>query len=263
MKVQPVSGKPQRFVPKLERLEDRTTPAVLITQTGSTLTITGNAFAETITINDNGAGGISVAGDVAAFSPVAANTQVNGIDRIVATLAGGNDVVTYNLFLPNYTTRMEVQMNLGVGNDTFLGQLSNRRMRSTGRLLLDIQGDAGTDTLTALASRHDVDPGGQLNVRLYGGASADTIMGTWNGRNRGRVIYSALGEDADDDIRVSMIARPGSTGITRGVVRGGARNDRLRLFLAPQPGPTGLVTGDAGVDQCTTTGTVTVLSCEA
>src|SRR3954468_1070066 len=115
-----MSSTSRRFVPRLEALDDRSLPSVSYLLDGSTLTITGDAGANTIVISDAGTdSGIIVNGD---GDPFVATTPISAI--VVQTL-GGDDTVIYDLSGRLTTTRL-VSVDLGRGADTFTVNLNGQ-----------------------------------------------------------------------------------------------------------------------------------------
>ena len=165
-----MSSKCRRFVPRLEVLDDRSLPSVSYLLDGSTLTITGDADANTIIISDAGTdSGIIVNGD---GDPFVATTPISAI--VVQTL-GGDDTVIYDLSGPLTTTRL-VSVDLGRGYDTFTANLNGQTISgSSTNLGITADGDGGGDTLTLNGVGAVVAPEAGLSVDFHGRAGRDFI----------------------------------------------------------------------------------------
>jgi Ca2+-binding RTX toxin-like protein len=171
--------KPGRFVPALCPLEAREVPAVTASflAGAQTLTIFGDALANTITVGRNAAGQILVNGGavpVLGGTPTVANTALIQIFG-----QGGNDTITLdeaNGALP--------RANLfgGAGNDTLTGG-------SGGDMLF---GQSGNDTLLGKGG-FDFLFGGIDNDVLTGGDADDQVFGE---SGNDRMIWNP-GDDTD------------------------------------------------------------------
>src|SRR5690349_6691530 len=118
------------FVPRLEAFDDRSLPSVtaVVPPGSSVLTITGDASANTITIQDSGLpGGITVVGDGETF------VFTETIRGIVVDTGDGNDVVSYNLLGPLSGVRSLVT-ELGKGADAFTANLSGQTLSAWANL---------------------------------------------------------------------------------------------------------------------------------
>lgn len=223
-----------RFVPRLEGLEDRHLLAVVVACVGDTITFTGNWQADTVIINDNGAGLITglrsnPAGDIVPFVPCA------GIREIVVDTGANNDSVTYNLNgdLGLGATRI-VRVNLGAGNDW---------LRVT----------ANADV--------DIGAGALLRLKLDGGDGTDFMYLFYRGELDGRLELVADGGAANDRVYADLRLDCGSTGSLDARVLGGLGDDYLDLLVREQCplDPTAidaLISGGLGFDTCTRTANI-------
>ena len=91
MRPKPVSFKNwlKKFRPRVEALEDRSVPAVSVVQSGSLLTITGSAGANTVHITDNG--------DIGVVGDGVDKGEFSGVETITILLRGGADILTYDV----------------------------------------------------------------------------------------------------------------------------------------------------------------------
>src|SRR5262249_34175159 len=80
------------FRPRLEHPEDRTVPTVTFASNGNVLTFTGTNDADTLNLDDDGAGNITFNG-----TGIKAPVTVGGVAQIDINLKGGSDFVGYNL----------------------------------------------------------------------------------------------------------------------------------------------------------------------
>ena len=172
-----MSSNSRRFVPRLEALDDRSLPsvtyAVVGTDTGNTLIITGDAEANTIVISDAGTDtGVIVNGDGNPYDATVENAPISAI--VVQTL-GGDDTVLYELSGPLTVTRL-VSVDLGRGADTFTVNLDGQTISGASTNLgITATGDGGGDTLILNAVGATVSPEAGLSVGFKGQAGKDTI----------------------------------------------------------------------------------------
>lgn len=138
--------KRQPFRPMLEWLEGRLAPASAVLS-GTTLTITGTAAANTATITDNGS-------QVVVNCDNIQNRSFNNVTAVVINLGGGNDKLTYtapdnalNSLTRSVVARLGTAAS-GAGNvATFsFGNLGAGAAPAT--LALSILGDVGEDRVT-------------------------------------------------------------------------------------------------------------------
>lgn len=175
-----MSAKSRRFIPRLDILDDRCVPAVLVELQGTVLTITGDAGDNSITITDTGKeavyqdpgerfGGITVVADGETFL---IDTEVTAI--LVNTFAGADSVV-YDLTDFLAVTRL-IDVQLGKGADTFTANLTGQVIdgEST-NVAINAYGQGGGDTLVLNAEGVTVNPGARLDVYFEGAAGRDAI----------------------------------------------------------------------------------------
>jgi hypothetical protein len=123
----------------VETLEDRCCPTVSVGITGSTLWVLGDNAANTVSIRDDGQGGIAASID-------GQTGTGSGITRVVILTRGGDDTVNYQL-TGNLHTPEALQLDLGNGHDQ--ATLDYSPGVSSGDLRVDIWGGAGGDQVTA------------------------------------------------------------------------------------------------------------------
>jgi hypothetical protein len=140
-----------RFTPRLEALEDRSCPAVLVTLTGQTLTIVGDNHANVVTVHeDDGATDLEVRAD-----GVKHNFAANAVTTIAVDLKAGNDQFTYNFGEDVFKFPKTILVKLGKGNDQVHFDLNDDTNApgqfTTVKANLDIHvtGGKGSDVVTA------------------------------------------------------------------------------------------------------------------
>ncbi len=185
----PIRAKTLRNRPELEPLEDRVTPAVIVTFRAGVLSVTGDNAANVITLERRADARLAV---------TSTNSQVLFLDLAVPTM---NNVAS-------------ILIRAGGGNDLV------RTIERGGSLPgLTILGDAGNDTISG-GSGSDKLFGGTGNDRIVAGAGddrvdagagADTVLG-------GAGVDSVVGGDGDD----VLLGEAGDD-----VLLGGVGNDRL------------------------------------
>lgn len=176
-----MATKSRRFAPRLECLDDRSLPAVMVDLIGSTLVITGDSGANSVTISDSGqlgsvdpetgvrSGGLTVVADGVEYW---FGTQVSAI---VVNTYEGDDSVLYALTGPLSATRL-VSVDLGRGDDSFTADLTGQTISGAGTSLgISAYGGGGRDTLVLNAVGTTVAPEALLSVELYGQAGKDAI----------------------------------------------------------------------------------------
>lgn len=217
--------KRNRFTPGLEILEDRTTPAVTVTQSGSTLSITGDAGNNLVQIVDTGTGGVR---NITVYTESSTTTTdgVTPITRIVIDTQGGNDSVSYQCFT-QFTSRMSVEAYLGEGNDFFVGQTQGPLQTNT-RLQYSVVGGNGNDQLIAQVL-NSILGGAHLSWDAYGQSGNDvstmTFVGTLNaGARLTANVDLADGDDGWDTLIEGTVL---NSALEQFSAFGGAGNDVL------------------------------------
>jgi hypothetical protein len=166
-----------RFMPRVEALEDRWCPTVLVTLTGQTLNIVGDNHANVVTVHeDDGATDLEVKGD-----GVKHNFAANGVTTINVNLKGGNDQFTYNFGEDVFKFPKTILVKLGKGNDQVHFDLNNDTNSpgqfTTVKANLDIHvfGGKGSDVVTAdfgtvdgASVSFDVDLGQARRTQFFG-----------------------------------------------------------------------------------------------
>jgi hypothetical protein len=283
------AGPKGRFVPRLETLEDRLTPAANFVVSGNSLLVfaptTRTSPGETVTITDNGgAGPNNVTGfSKASFVP---NVVINDIEIFAGR---GNDKVFYNLTGP-LTGSRNVTVNLGNGNNRFAGTI-RRDLLSGAFLGINVFGGNGNDRINlnqigslqpnsslqfnAQAGNGDnsviyqttnlvtVGAGSLLGVNLNAGRGNDRMSTFINAVDNGDIaVNTSTGGGNQNIATIDVEILPGSTGnLDPSTLKGGPGNDFL-TFIVHNRG-TGfaanqMLDGGGGFDTATRTNNVIV-----
>jgi hypothetical protein len=129
------------FRPRLENLEDRTVPTVTFASNGNVLTFTGTNDADTLNLDDDGAGNITFNG-----TGIKAPVTVGGVAQIEINLKGGSDFVGYNLNGAR-TKGLTINADLKGGRDRVLAQFKNNNFDLNGNFTLNVSGGADADSV--------------------------------------------------------------------------------------------------------------------
>jgi hypothetical protein len=283
------SGQKGRFVPRLETLEDRLTPAANFVVNGSSLLIfaptTHNSPGESITINDNGGTG---ANNITAFSqaPFVPNVVINDVEVFCGR---GNDKVFYNLTGP-LTGFRSVSVHLGNGNNKFVGTVrrdllsgsflginvfagnGNDRiilnqigsLQASSNLQFNAQAGNGDNSVTYQTTNLvNVGAGALLGVNIGAGRGNDHLATFINAVDNGDIaVNTSTGGGSQNSGSIDLEVLPGSTGnVDSSSLNGGPGNDFLTFivhnrgsgFAANQ-----MLNGGGGFDTATRTNNVIV-----
>lgn len=155
-----------RFVPRLESLEDRTTPTCTITQQDDLLVITGSAGRDLVRIGEDGLGNVNVLCDQEQIA-----RRFSGVTRIQVRTLGGADRVRYDLF-NNVPGGRLLDVDLGAGADRFDGFLNDQDVLGRGALNLFVHGREGPDVIRCDTTR---DPEPAVAAVLAAGLNTSTF----------------------------------------------------------------------------------------
>jgi Ca2+-binding RTX toxin-like protein len=226
--------KRRRYVPAVDRLEDRLTPAVIVTDAPSfALQVTGG---ERIAVFNNG-GFIAFAAN---NSRQTATTPSNDVVSITVTATGpfANTIDLSTLAAADFPSLTSVFLDGGDGNDHLVGSSFAERMDGGGDSD-DMKGGGGNDELSG-GSGDDMLRGEDGADTLNGGAGNDRLVASQGdtdrmdgGSGRDTLDYSGF----SSNISVNLGSGSGSNAIIVGIedVIGGGANDTL--------------VGDAGINQ--------------
>ena len=237
-----------RFLPRLEALEDRWVPSTF-TFDGptATLTVTGTAGKDAIVITDDGtnnAGAVTVTSNGATLftsGPTAGVDQVHTIQ--VNTLGGGHDSVVYNLtgnmvannrsivatfgggkgdtFAANVNGSLVnsfllLQANGGNGGDRLSGTMTGS-LNGASFLGFIYKGGTGKDTINIDATNSvDIGPLAQLTVLADGGAGNDVVNVKYEGQMQGAFFLDAAGSAGNDRVSATVTFDGVSNGLLFG-----------------------------------------------
>jgi hypothetical protein len=243
---------------RLELLHDRTLPSVSVVQSGATLTITGDQWANTVHVQDDGTpSGLTVTVDGTGY-PVS-----GAVTTVVINTRGGNDTVSYDLTGDYVGTTRTVNVSLGNGDDTFTSDLGHG-IDATSSLTLNVDGGNGKDNLSVTGSGGGP-VAGTLSVQLKGGNGMDTISFGYSAEVDGSLTVTADGGNGKDSITGNVEAAANSSGSVVVHELGGNGSDTLGLSVTGD-GLAGLTSLDASVDtghgkdSVTVTDNVTVIT---
>ena len=168
-----------------------------------TLNFTGDFQADTVVINDNGAGAISGSvnnpfGVMVPFGPI------GGIRNINVATGLNNDRVYYNVMADMPASVRNVAVSLGDGHDTLRVNLANGI---------------------------DIGPFSTVNVRASGGTGKDMLYGHYQGRLSGRLSVYFDGGAEDDRLFTDARLDLGSTGSLFCRSFGSDGNDTMDLLV--------------------------------
>ncbi len=182
-----------RFVPRLEQLHERALPSVSVVETGSTLVVRGDQFANDIVITDDGT---SNAGNVVVQIDGQTYTSQGAITTIRIAAGSGSDSVEYNLSADLLGSRT-VNAYLGNGDDTFLSTVHSN-LNDPASLLIRAWGGNGEDSLSLDGIGANVGAGGKLAVVFAGGNGKDSIDEEFSGVLMGDASFKAYGGNGKD-----------------------------------------------------------------
>lgn len=216
---------PARFIPTLEPLESRLTPALTIRQVGTSLRITGDdRLNDFIQIADTG-------GSVDRSITVVANGQFRyssgPITNIRVRTGLGNDVVQYTLQRPLLSgNSRRINIDTGGGQDNVTINLASNLQTNTA-LSLKVRLGAGYDTFLMNAGAAGVAAGASLLVDVDCGSGNDTSTINYAGRVDGVVRIRNNGGADFDRVEVNGGPGTGSTGFMSVRLFGGQGSDVL------------------------------------
>ena len=221
-----------RFLPRLEALEDRSVPCTFTFDGATaTLTVTGTAGKDAVVITDDGtnnAGAVTVTCNGATLftsGPTAGVNQVHTIN--VNTLGGKGDSVVYNLTGTMVANNRSVAATFGGGKgDRFAANVNGNLVNSF--LLLQATGGSGGDKLTGTMTGSlngasflgflykggtgkdhisidatnsvNIDPLAQLTVALDGGGGNNLVNVNYEGQLQGALFLDAFGGSGNNRV---------------------------------------------------------------
>src|SRR5262245_34025793 len=215
-----------RFIPRLEVLNERVLPSVTAQVDGGILRIIGDQRANEIVVNDNGTDGtdaitVTVDGTALDF------TLTEAVTKVVVRAGGQQDTVTYNL-TGDFATTRTVDVWLGNQDDTFTGNLGAWAVTADGDLTLLAHGCNGQDVFDVTGTGNVE---GDLTVKLYGGNGKDDVGVDLAGLFTGNIDLFVFGGNGKDVVRGELTAATGSTGTVTAKVCGANGVDDLGLIV--------------------------------
>jgi hypothetical protein len=227
-----------RFRPRVEDLEGRWVPTVMVVPGGGSLTLTGvGKAAHTYQIIDDGKGDVSVTGD-------GVQSSFTNISSITINGAKGADSVTYLLTGPLQQAQ-SITANLGKGANSFVG-LVQQGVKAGGSLSLNLAGK-GTETY-ALNVLGGVEAGGSVNAVLNpaGATKATETVNFLNGKIAGTVTLDLEGTTGADAENVMINGDIDTSGFVMVQERGKPGNDTENILYTGQDKGTLLTQADGG-----------------
>jgi hypothetical protein len=248
-------GRRRSVMPNLEPLEGRCLPACTVTPTALAVTVLGDAGANTVVIDDDGAGAITVTCDGAVHGPFP------GIRFATVVTGPGNDAVSYNLNDDLLAGQLRfVSAVLGRGNDSFRARSreisagADADLNLNAQLSFEVTGGKGRDTFAFDFSKDfDINAGAGLFVGVNGGPGRDRATVDVLGRLQGSLTLTANGNQDRDKMAATIGLGVGSTGLLFATVSGQGGDDLLGLVVSRSRDVTttvtGRVSGGGGVNQ--------------
>jgi hypothetical protein len=265
-------GGRRRFIPQLQALEERWCPTFGFAASANVLTITGDQYANAVTLFDNGQGTVSAQMTTLGRKVVRTFT---GIDTIRVNTLAGNDSFAYGMTGP---AKRNLNLTVNLGSDTNRANLSLLN-DLVGRLdTINVVGGAGNDQVwlqvgklvnstlncnVALGLGNNAF-NGFLNSDLLGYSHANINVNAAGGNNLLLMNAHHVNVASTASINVGLQGGAGTDIIATDYLgeldgmltvrhHGGGGNDALTMKLAADPGSIGridsLSAGDAGNDR--------------
>jgi hypothetical protein len=168
----PSTRRDRRFLPTLEALEARWCPSSGIFQHGHTLVIQGDGANDTISVKDNGQGGVSAS--ITLANGTKTKTAI-GITKLVINAGGGNDTIGYGL--TGAMTQTE-KLVLSLGQGSTKASLDFSEGLANARLAVKILGGRGSDQLT---TQFGAITGSRVNLTEFLGQAGATSRVNFGG----------------------------------------------------------------------------------
>jgi hypothetical protein len=270
--IQITRGGRRRFIPQLQALEERLCPAFGFAASANVLTITGDQYANNVTLFDNGQGTVSAQMSTLGRKVVKTFT---GIDTIRVNTLAGNDVFAYAMTGP---AKKNLNLIVNLGSETNRANISLLNDIVGRRETINVVGGAANDQVwlqvgklvnstlncnIALGSGNNAF-NGFLNSDLLGYSAANIMVNAAGGNNlllmnahhvnvaQTAAINVGLQGGAGTDI-ISTDYLGELNGLLTVRHHGGGGNDSLTMKVGADPGSIGkidaLTAGDAGNDK--------------
>jgi hypothetical protein len=255
---------PNRFVPELELLEDRTVPALQILQAGNTVFVLGDAASNRLTVLDNGSskgGAVLFADGVTGqtlFSLRGREVNPRAPLQVLFRLGAGDDIVSYNLtggVNGSSAGRMAsagrtLDVGLGAGNDVFRfaplarnGQLFNSIAIVNAALVVNAVGGDGNDQISLNLPAGMASDATTIVFQAVGGAGNDTLVSVvqlfQTGAGPGLALSNLVGGPGQDFFVTLLSSDISTTSLPFPVVRGAVAGDPFDLAVVT-PGLVGV-----------------------
>jgi hypothetical protein len=217
----PAAGRSGRVRPRLETLEDRNVPSVVLQ--GHTLLLSGDSSGDMVTIRDGGHGNVT-ATMVDAHGHRSVRSAV-GVQSIVLNSNGGADHVDYALTAA-LTTSETITLNLGNRND--LVNLNFLKGVSAPHLAVHVNDGLGQDKVSAeFGAIHNT----VVDYQTHFGNGQDAANVSLNGAVTGaaKVGLALTGGSGLDVLNVQMHGNIAATAQVAVNARGGVGDDSIHV----------------------------------
>jgi hypothetical protein len=211
-------------------------PSVTFTETDGTLVISGDQFANSIVVTDDGsanAGNVVVEADGETYTSLGAVTTIRVVSR------SGADDVQYSL-TGDLTSERTVRVYLGNQHDSFTANLIGDLLEGAD-LTICANGGNGHDSLAFTGVDANVGLGASLLVKLLGGNGVDSLAVDYAGLLNGTASFVANGGNGKDSVAGHIVLHSwelpetgesqASSGELTAIFRGGNGVDAMALSV--------------------------------
>jgi hypothetical protein len=215
----PTARRAWTFKPELQELEARANPSVTVDCTGGTLTVTGDANANSVRITAQGT-----------TFRVTADGQTHTCDdvtKVVLDLKGGDDVARLDLSGARLGD-LAIQATMGAGDDRLVVNLGELRRDADVTVTADL--GAGDDVFRLRAD--EVGRDASLTATVDAGGGNDRVVFDLGEIGRGAAVDLTANLGAGDDVFRLNAGEAGRNATASVTVNGGAGEDRAVFDLA-------------------------------
>jgi hypothetical protein len=218
-----------RFVPKVEHLEDRSLLTVMtfVNNNTHTLTIINNG---NLAVVDNGTSG---KGNVTVNVPGQAPVAFDSISSIIIMDVGNPDAMAYQL-TGNLTGPRRLDVDMGTGNNSFIASLGGSLLANTS-MLINVTGHTNRDVIQEAVTGNLFD-GSSLTFNVSGSTSSNLItavvLGSMFGNSRN--VFNATGGPGNDFFAGAFLGAMLNGSTTQWNVNLGGGSDTFSGYLTSQ-----------------------------
>lgn len=209
-----------RSSPAVESLETRCCPSASIGIRGQLLLIRGDAAANTVAIQDDGAGNVTASID-------GKSVTGSNIHGIFVDTRGGDDSVSYTLANP-LETREFFGIRTGGGADTVTLDFS-KGIAAGGHLRLGVSSGGGADNVSA--NLGSIAAGASAKVNIETGDGDSTVNVGFTGWLDGGLSTRIKSGDGNNNLTANYDVNAGSTGSLRSKIEAGDGNNDLTMNI--------------------------------